>query len=1024
MKLAPAPFRPQQLKQRFMRSTPGVSTIKFTTESNVTMPRFPVAVATLILGVSTLVFGILPDAAFGQSAPRAQQGSESRQLLPVPGEIYPGALRPAARSARLKLGASAAPSSFEIELGPPPEEPPELRTLLRAPLKIGTNRLIPAPQDRVLSTADFVWSDVPEGGRAARFTVSSEGAVAIRLALGFVQVPVGVEIRFFSVANPGARFGPYTSIELVPPGGEPFWSPVVEGSMIGVEIFAAEQDAASLSFSVTTASHLEYAPMNPLPMSLSGIGRAQCTQVDLSCDPAWQTAGDAVAKIIFTTGAGTFLCSGQLMNDTDASTTIPYFSTANHCVGAQSVASTINFFWFFQRAQCGGPAPTAVVQTTDGAQLLATSGVDTGTDFTLLRLHQAPPAGVSLSGWDAQALTTTTAVRGVHHPRGDLKKITTGSVTGFRPWTSQAFDSHVDVNYSSGTTEGGSSGSGLWRGSAFPQQYLTGVLTGGPVQACLFTRGIYGRFDLTYPSIQQWLDPGTSSPPPPAPPGAPTPLSPTGTTDDSTPEYRWSEVTGAAEYGVTLSIDASGRNGISYGPEWFDAASACSSGTCAAELTIAGATPLQSGVTYTWQVLARNSAGTSPASAPLAFRVVPASPPTAPTGLLATPTTTRRIDLRWTDTSATETSFNLQRRNQGSSVWARIASPAANTTSYADRSLPTGTYCYRIRAEGTAGNSSYATSTPECLAIGVAPTPPSATPAAPTNLIASAVSGRVVLTWIDNASIETRFKLQRRVGGSSTWMRLATSPPNATVYTDGGMPAGTYCYRIRADGSAGSSPYTLSSPNCVAVGGAAPAPAGAPAAPASFTASVVTAGRVDLSWIDKASTEKGFKMQRRAAGGAWKAIWIKRDQTAYSDTGLASGNYCYRIRSYNANGNSAWVLSSPSCVSASGTSPPAPLGPAAPSSLVATTLSPGRIHLSWIDNALDEKGFKMQRRLVGGSWSATWIRRNRTAFTDRGLAAGTYCYRIRSYNPSGNSSYTLASPMCVTTTALEPPDLP
>ena len=83
-------------------------------------------------------------------------------------------------------------------------------------------------------------------------------------------------------------------------------------------------------------------------------------------------------------------------------------------------------------------------------------------------------------------------------------------------------------------------------------------------------------------------------------------------------------------------------------------------------------------------------------------------------------------------------------------------------------------------------------------------------PNAPSELRATATSkNRVTLTWKDNSSDETGFKIERKTGlpsDPSTYVVIATVPANTTTYTDRTVaPSTTYTYRVRATSSFGNS---------------------------------------------------------------------------------------------------------------------------------------------------------------------------------------------------------------------------
>jgi probable HAF family extracellular repeat protein len=87
--------------------------------------------------------------------------------------------------------------------------------------------------------------------------------------------------------------------------------------------------------------------------------------------------------------------------------------------------------------------------------------------------------------------------------------------------------------------------------------------------------------------------------------------------------------------------------------------------------------------------------------------------------------------------------------------------------------------------------------------------PVPAPPAAPTDLVAKALSGaRIRLTWTDNANNEAGFRVQRAIGWGS-FALVSSVGPNVTTFTDTSVTAGTlYRYRVRAYNEAGPSTWS------------------------------------------------------------------------------------------------------------------------------------------------------------------------------------------------------------------------
>jgi len=308
---------------------------------------------------------------------------------------------------------------------------------------------------------------------------------------------------------------------------------------------------------------------------------------------------------------------------------------------------------------------------------------------------------------------------------------------------------------------------------------------------------------------------------------------------------------------------------------------------------------------------------------------------------------------------------------------------------------------------------------------GTTPTPAPTAPSAPGNLSASASSASSIsLTWTDNASNETGFKIEQSTGGGA-FTQVATVGAGVTNFTVTGLTASTaYSYRVRATNSAGDSAY---SNTASATTQAAPAPAPAPTpapptatAPASPTnlAAAASSGTITLTWSDNSDNETSFRLDRASDGVNFTQIaTINADVTSYADTSVTAGTtYTYRIKAINSVGGSVW--SNLASATASGTTPtPPPSGkPASTGATLTATASTGRITLAWADKSNNESGFWIERSTDGKSFSKlTQTVADVTNFVDTSVVAGvTYTYRIRAFNSSGNSVWSnLASAKAV-----------
>jgi hypothetical protein len=134
--------------------------------------------------------------------------------------------------------------------------------------------------------------------------------------------------------------------------------------------------------------------------------------------------------------------------------------------------------------------------------------------------------------------------------------------------------------------------------------------------------------------------------------------------------------------------------------------------------------------------------------------------PGIPQNLAAAALSDSEIALTWTDASANETGFRVERR-QGAGAWGLVATLAAGTTAWTDTGLPASTaYTYRVQAFNGTGSSGWSneatasTSTPPPPTVSITqPTtnPTYATSQASVGLSGTASPGVTQVSWSSSA---------------------------------------------------------------------------------------------------------------------------------------------------------------------------------------------------------------------------------------------------------------------------------
>ncbi|MBK9168329.1 MAG: hypothetical protein IPM24_12785 [Bryobacterales bacterium] len=396
--------------------------------------------------------------------------------------------------------------------------------------RIGVHRDVPAGIEDLGE-----WEALPDGSRVWRVTVVSPGAAGLRVRFEDFDAGAG---QVWVYGPGGEPSGPYSA--QGPFEDRAFWSATVDGDRLTIEYEAAGEDG-TIPFRLAKLSHRVSSGPGAVAFPIEDAGSrlalgpladreedsaAPCHQ-DVNCHGEWGEAARSVAFIQFEVDGFEATCSGVLLA-TRNNTFAPYFLTANHCIGTEEVARSVEVFWAYQSRSCneGHPGSPGSVRSPSGATLL-TTGDSTRGDFTLLRL-QGVPAGVVFSGWDAGDPGVGSRLVGVHHPRGSYKRISFSTRLPDQPVTviglgETPADQYYTVGITEGLSEPGSSGS-----PAFSSPGVTvGVLSYGqtifgadPKLICNVRPILagYGRLSAAYPALKPYLEdePATQVEPSPA----------------------------------------------------------------------------------------------------------------------------------------------------------------------------------------------------------------------------------------------------------------------------------------------------------------------------------------------------------------------------------------------------------------------------------------------------------------------------------------------------------------------------
>ncbi len=349
------------------------------------------------------------------------------------------------------------------------------------------------------------------GGQVWQMRFSGKNATDINFGLGKYHLAEGVQLHFISYADSPAYYdGPYTAKDNR--DFNEFWSAPLPGGDVSVELFVPKGvDKSQVIMQISQVN----TGFRDVFKRFGGEGlrpkQGSCNN-DVVCPVGEDWRAEIRSVAAYTVG-GTDTCSGTMVMDADRSFT-PYFVTAYHCGLSTSNAASMVTLWNYESANCGDLGGGSRMDSVSGAIYRASRR---DVDSSLVELASMPPENYNVywAGWDRSGAAPQGSV-GIHHPGVDEKAISFNddalTIRSSCILNNGPNGTHWNVdNWESGTTEPGSSGSGLWDPA---NHRLVGFLSGGYAACGNAQYDCYGRFSEAWDNggtasvnFKPWLDP-------------------------------------------------------------------------------------------------------------------------------------------------------------------------------------------------------------------------------------------------------------------------------------------------------------------------------------------------------------------------------------------------------------------------------------------------------------------------------------------------------------------------------------
>lgn len=325
-----------------------------------------------------------------------------------------------------------------------------------SPLRMGITRSVSLSSNQIFSSPLL---DTVNGQVVATLRLASPGATFQSFCFSQFQLPEGAQMFFYDEQR-HTVIGAFTKASIQPNGT--FFTQAIPGEVCYMEYrYPIDSSAGTFQLAYVVQGYKDMYGDNFGAKAHIGYAQGDC-HIDVACPDGddWRDQIRSVVEIYTVTTNGGYLCSGALINNT-ANDKTPYVLSAYHCQELPSPLVGQVFYFNYQASACGADdAP--INQTVAGCEYMALDGQS---DFWLVRLNEQVPDAYQpyYAGWSREVIDRPALGCGIHHPGGDIKKISF-------PYRVQLSPTHrrfyrVDWISTRGVVEQGSSGSPLFNGN-------------------------------------------------------------------------------------------------------------------------------------------------------------------------------------------------------------------------------------------------------------------------------------------------------------------------------------------------------------------------------------------------------------------------------------------------------------------------------------------------------------------------------------------------------------------------------